>query len=58
LGGKLEAGRMTITGELFIGNERIGGSPTLEAVNPATGERAGSGFSDRSISGMIAIFPQ
>jgi alpha-ketoglutaric semialdehyde dehydrogenase len=36
---------MTISGELFIGNERLGASPTFRAVNPATGEALEPSFS-------------
>src|SRR6266487_2644376 len=36
---------MSISGKLFIGNERFGASRTFRAVNPATGEAIEPGFS-------------
>ena len=36
---------MSISGQLFIGNERVGASRTFRAVNPATGEALEPGFS-------------
>src|SRR5262245_28821073 len=36
---------MAISGDLFIGNERIGASRTFRAINPATGEALEPAFS-------------
>jgi alpha-ketoglutaric semialdehyde dehydrogenase len=36
---------MTISGQLFIGTERVGASRTFHAINPATGEALEPGFS-------------
>ncbi len=36
---------MTISGQFFIGHERVGASSTFRAVNPATGETLEPDFS-------------